>query len=101
MSREVDKFISSLDNETLNKIRHSLADAEARRILSSKVVKPKLTLSTERWEHTCGDGCCYSEGTEVRINGEAVTNGYFGDTDTLLRDTLEFLGYQVEVEGED
>jgi hypothetical protein len=28
------------------------------------------------WSHTCGDGCCHTYGTELKINGERI-NLYF------------------------
>jgi hypothetical protein len=34
----------------------------------------------------------------VHINGEHVTNGDYHDIDTILKDVLEHLGYEVEFE---
>jgi hypothetical protein len=67
----------------------------------------KLKITLEDWDHTCGDGCCYSYGTKMYLNGkelehpnpEVHDNSYVGmDVDTALRAVLKELGYEVEVE---
>jgi hypothetical protein len=67
----------------------------------------KLKITLEDWDHTCGDGCCYSYGTKIYLNGkelehpnpEVHDNSYVGmDVDTALRAVLKELGYEVEVE---
>jgi hypothetical protein len=68
----------------------------------------KVKIILEDWDHTCGDGCCYSYGTKIYLNGkelehpnpEVHDNSYVGmDVDTALRAVLKELGYEVEVEG--
>jgi hypothetical protein len=67
----------------------------------------KLKITLEDWDHTCGDGCCYSYGTKIYLNGkelehpnpEVHDNSYVGmDVGTALRAVLKELGYEVEVE---
>ena len=60
----------------------------------------KIKLEVIDWEHTCHDGCCYSSGTDVKINGEKVVvkgdDNYIGD---ILASVLEHLGYEVDFTG--
>lgn len=58
-------------------------------------MKKKLTLEFEEWNYTCGDGCCYDSGVSLKINGEHVTN--YADCQQGIIETLEHLGYEVEV----
>jgi hypothetical protein len=63
-----------------------------------KKIEMKLKIKSEDWNHKCGDGCCYTYGNSVHINGEYVTSGDYHDIDTILKDVLEHLGYEVEFE---
>lgn len=58
----------------------------------------KLIIKTKGWSHTCGDGCCYTSGTDVFINDVKVSNGDFNDIDLILTDVLVSLGYEIEIE---
>jgi hypothetical protein len=29
----------------------------------------EILIELEEWDHTCGDGCCYTYGTNIYING--------------------------------
>jgi hypothetical protein len=67
----------------------------------------KVKITLEEWDYTCGDGCCYSYGTKVYLNGkelkhpdpEVDDNSYVGDTvATALLAVLKELGYQVEID---
>jgi len=58
--------------------------------------KEKLIIELESWDHTCGDGCCYTWGTKVKVNGVELE----GDADesySALKTVLEHLGYEVEI----
>lgn len=65
----------------------------------------KLEIELEDWEYTCGDGCCYMYGTELRLNGEKLFdpenpegNSFVGDNvESALRAVLTKLGYKVEI----
>lgn len=50
------------------------------------------------WDHTCSDGCCYSWGTELYINGEEIHHNiselWTGD---LIKLICEKLNVEVEV----
>jgi hypothetical protein len=67
----------------------------------------KLKITLEDWDYTCGDGCCYSYGTKLHLNGKELEhpnpeihdNGYLGmDVTTALQSVLKELGYEVEFE---
>jgi hypothetical protein len=58
----------------------------------------KLKIKTQDWSHTCGDGCCYSSGTDIFINDEKVSQGEFNSIELILTEVLESLGYEIEFE---
>jgi hypothetical protein len=67
----------------------------------------KVKITLEEWNYTCGDGCCYSYGTKMYLNGkelehpnpEVDDNSYVGDdVTTALLAVLKELGYQVEID---
>jgi hypothetical protein len=67
----------------------------------------KVKITLEEWDYTCGDGCCYSYGTKVYLDGkelehpnpEVDDNSYVGDNvSTALLAVLKELGYQVEID---
>ena len=62
------------------------------------MIKEKLIVKTKSWSHTCGDGCCYTFGTDIYINEERVSTGDFNDIDLILNDVLQKLGYEIEIE---
>ena len=66
-----------------------------------------LNIRLEDWDYTCGDGCCYSYGVYLYLNGkklkhpnpEVHDNGYLGmDVETALKAVLKELGYEVVFE---
>lgn len=57
--------------------------------------KEKLTVRFEPWNHTCFDGCCYDYGTDLFINDKHVSS--YAECNQAIIETLEFLGYEVEV----
>ena len=32
----------------------------------------KLDIELKDWEHNCGDGCCYTYGTDIYLNGQRL-----------------------------
>lgn len=56
----------------------------------------ELTITYENWSHTCGDGCCYTWGTDVFINGNKVSSGDFDSISVVLEDVLKYLGYKIK-----
>jgi hypothetical protein len=56
-----------------------------------------LKITFKEYDYHCGDGCCYNYGTITTVNGiELPTHNQ--DTETIVRQILEHLGYKVEVE---
>lgn len=39
------------------------------------IMNKKLKIELKYWDHTCGDGCCYSWGTAIKVNGEEIEGG--------------------------
>lgn len=70
---------------------------------SSNDVKPKLNdgfklkIELKDWDHTCGDGCCYTYGTDIFLNGEKLDEQHGEDSENALKVVLEKLGYEVEI----
>ena len=56
----------------------------------------KLIIELKDWEHTCGDGCCYTTGTDIYLNGEKLDEQNAEDSTNALKAVLEKLGYKVE-----
>ena len=59
----------------------------------------ELLIELEDWNHTCGDGCCYTYGTNIYINGEQIEDEDGANPHQLLKAVLTKLGYtNVRVE---
>lgn len=59
----------------------------------------ELLIELEEWDHTCGDGCCYTHGTNIYINGEQLEDEDGTNPHQLLTAVLNKLGYKnVQVE---
>jgi hypothetical protein len=59
----------------------------------------ELLIELEEWDHTCGDGCCYTYGTNIYINGEQIEDKDGTSSHQLLKAVLNKLGYtNVQVE---
>lgn len=71
---------------------------ELKNIMENK----ELIIELDSWDHACGDGCCYSFGTTIKVNGEEL-EGQNTDTGAILKDVLTHLGYtnvKVIIDGE-
>lgn len=49
------------------------------------------------WDHTCGDGCCYTYGQDITLNGEKLNEQNAEDSKNALTAVLTKLGYNVEI----
>jgi hypothetical protein len=58
--------------------------------------KEKLNIELEDWDHTCGDGCCYTWGVTIRVNGVEL-EGDGSSAQQALSTVLKHLGYEVEI----
>jgi len=58
----------------------------------------KILIDLEEWDSTCGDGCCFTYGTYIYINGEKIEDEDGTDRAQLITVILNKLGYtNVEV----
>lgn len=59
----------------------------------------QLLIELKEWDHTCGDGCCYTYGTNIYVNGEQLENEDGTNSHQLVKAVLTKLGYtNVRVE---
>lgn len=57
----------------------------------------ELNIVLDEYDYECGDGCCHNYGMNVIVNG--VEMPYHNlDTETILKQVLEHLGYKVTIE---
>lgn len=61
--------------------------------VSGSVLKVKL----HEYGYSCSDGCCYNYGTITTVN-DIELPCHNQDTETILRQVLEHLGYKVEID---
>jgi len=59
-----------------------------------------LNIKLIDYGYHCGDGCCYDYGTVTYVNGVELPL-HNQDTPTILRQVLEHLGYEVNIECEE
>lgn len=59
--------------------------------------KPKLKIILKEFSYNCSDGCCTNYGTITSVNGNELPCRN-QDTETIITQILEHLGYEVEVE---
>jgi hypothetical protein len=57
----------------------------------------KLNITLEDYDSTCFDGCCYNYGTITTVNGVEL-ECHNQDTESIVRQILEHLGYNVTIE---
>jgi len=60
-----------------------------------------MVIETKDWEHTCGDGCWYTWGTDVFIDDVKVTSGDYRNIEAILLDVLKHLGHEVILKEEE
>lgn len=58
--------------------------------------KEKLNIDIQEYYYNCGDGCCTNYGTIIKVNGVELAS-HNQDAYTILKNVLEFLGYEVEI----
>jgi len=59
--------------------------------------KNKLNINLTEYTYDCSDGCCTTFGIITTVNDvELPYNNQ--DTETILRQVLEHLGYEVDIE---
>jgi len=59
----------------------------------------ELLIELESWDHRCGDGCCFTYGVNIYINGEQIEDEDGTNPHQLVKAVLTKLGYtNVKVE---
>ena len=58
--------------------------------------KEKVKIELSEYLYNCTDGCCTEYGTVTTVNGKELPL-YNQDVGTILRQVLEELGYEVEI----
>lgn len=53
----------------------------------------ELVIELEDWNHRCSDGCCYTYGVNIYINGEQIEDEDGTSSHQLLKAVLNKLGY--------
>jgi len=59
-------------------------------------MKEKLKIELIDYDYDCADGCCTYYGTMTKVNGVEL-ECHNQDTATIVKQILEYLGYEVEV----
>jgi len=56
----------------------------------------KIQISLSDYYYDCADGCCTNYGTITKVNGVEL-ECHNQDTETIVIQILEHLGYEVEI----
>lgn len=56
----------------------------------------KLDIILTEYDYKCSDGCCDHTGIVTEINGEELSC-HNTDTETILKQILEYLGFEVTI----
>ena len=56
-----------------------------------------LDILLDEYNYECGDGCCTNYGIKTIVNGVEMPFHNI-DTETILQQVLEHLGYKVNIE---
>lgn len=60
-------------------------------------MKEKLHIKLHDYYYNCADGCCTNYGLIKTVNGVQLFS-HNQDVSTVLKEVLEHLGYEVEIE---
>ena len=89
-----DLFVPGLSDKTLDEL-FSLHEPDD--FINEK--DEELLIELEEWDHRCGDGCCYTYGVNIYVNGEQIEDEDGTSSHQLLKAVLNKLGYtNVKVE---
>lgn len=95
MNKELLEEISYLKNQNISL---SNKNKELKKQLSiGGVSNSLLKIELKSWEHTCGDGCCYTDGVDIFLNGEQLDEQNAEDSVNALTAVLSKLGYKFEI----
>ena len=57
----------------------------------------EINISFEDWNWECGDGCCDSCGTTLKVGDKVITDYADMNIEDTITKLLEHLGYKVNV----
>ena len=77
-------------------LRDCIKELEEQLIIPA-VSNSLLEIELKGWEHTCGDGCCYTDGMDIFLNGEQLDEQNAEDSVNALTAILNKLGYNFEI----
>lgn len=75
----------------INELKIQIREAQ---YIYDAISNVELDIEFDDWDHTCGDGCCYTYGTDTFINGEKVS-----DSENLrnaIHAVVTHLGFKVK-----
>lgn len=55
----------------------------------------KIEITFKDWDFTCGDGCCYTTGQDIYLNGQQLDEHHAEDSTNALKAVLNKLGYEI------
>lgn len=61
-----------------------------------KPLNKKVTLQTQDWHYTCGDGCCDDYGQRLFVDGNDIEADIYSDAHSAIEKILKHLGFEVE-----
>lgn len=106
-----EEFVPGLDKKTLDELFEAhdpedFIDANSKNWWEKNKqdyleigLEDEVLIELEDWDHRCGDGCCYTYGTNIYINGEQIEDEDGTNPHQLLKAVLTKLGYtNVKVE---
>jgi hypothetical protein len=57
----------------------------------------QINIKIDDWDYTCGDGCCYEQGSTVYLNGEELIDVDADSGIELTKAILIKLGFIVNI----
>ncbi len=93
-SHVIESWIDKIEKAAYNK---GYKDAESKQCNIPVVSGSLLEIDLIDWNHTCGDGCCYTYGQDITLNSEKLDEQNAEDSKNALTAVLTKLGYNVEI----
>ena len=96
---EKEEFKPGLSKETLDELFAAHDPEDFIKDYIEIGLEDEVLIELEDWDHRCGDGCCYTYGVNIYINGEQLENEDGTNLHQLIKAVLTKLGYtNVKVE---
>jgi hypothetical protein len=72
-------------------------ESKLKELTLKDIKKSPLKIDLKWWQHTCGDGCCYTDGMDIFLNDEKLDEQNAEDSKNALTAILTKLGYKFEI----